>query len=463
MSANQILTAEQMGAAERALFDAGTSEFELMQEAAGGAAEWIRRIACGRSVTVLCGPGNNGGDGYVIAQLLRRVGNAVRIIAPVPPSTETARQARDLWGADVQTSDGGRRGDVFVDCLFGSGLSRPLSGEHALLLRDLAHRHDYRVAIDVPSGIASDTGEVLNERVPRFDLTLALGAWKFAHHLLPGRRLMGATRLVPLGIAAQDDASRLIEKPEIAPPRFDAHKYRRGLAVIVAGAMPGAPQLAAAAAMRAGAGYVKLWDRSEEAGADPSLVVESGELTEALSDERISAVLIGPGLGRDARAEERLQTALAAERALVCDADALHLLTPEIRGEAGPIIATPHDGELDALCRRFPVMAGTRMERVRALARISDMVVVAKGPDTLIAAPDGRQAIAPPAPTWLSIAGTGDVLAGIIVSRAATGRPPFEAACEAVWLHGAAARLASPAFTPDELVRTIPQAVARCL
>ena len=178
MGSAQILTAAQMSAAEQKLFDEGIPVFDLMLTAAGGAAEWIRRIAAGRTVTVLCGPGNNGGDGYVIATRLREAGNAVQVIAPVEPTTDAARQARDLWGEKALTSGGKVEGEVFVDCLFGSGLSRPLSGEHALLLRDLAARHHLSVAVDVPSGIASDTGALLNDKLPDFDVTLALGAWK---------------------------------------------------------------------------------------------------------------------------------------------------------------------------------------------------------------------------------------------------------------------------------------------
>ncbi|MFN9632702.1 MAG: NAD(P)H-hydrate epimerase, partial [Erythrobacteraceae bacterium] len=162
MTHSQVLTAAQMRAAEQALFDAGTSVSDLMEVAAGGAAEWIRRVAAGRAVTVLCGPGNNGGDGYVIARRLREAGNAVTVIAALDPATDAAREAKRRWDGPVSTS-GGAEGDVFVDCLFGSGLARPLVAEHALLLRDLAARHRYRVAVDVPSGIASDSGAVLND------------------------------------------------------------------------------------------------------------------------------------------------------------------------------------------------------------------------------------------------------------------------------------------------------------
>jgi hydroxyethylthiazole kinase-like uncharacterized protein yjeF len=458
----QVLTADQMRAAEQALFDSGTSVSELMEIAAGGAAEWIRRVAAGRAVTVLCGPGNNGGDGYVIARRLREAGNAVTVIAPLEPRTDAAREARVRWDGPVGTS-GAAAGDVFVDCLFGSGLARPLVPEHALLLRDLAARHRVRVAVDVPSGIASDSGAVLNDKLPAFDLTLALGAWKLAHWNLPGRALMGQMRLVPIGIGATQGAAQLIARPHLAAPAADSHKYRRGLLGIVAGAMPGASLLAAAAAQRAGAGYVKLLAPEADLRTPPEVVTDTAPLGEALADSRIAAVLVGPGLGRDEAARARLAAALAEAHGLVIDADALMLLAPAMLPQGKPVLATPHDGELETLCRSFGVIAEGRRARALALARVSGMVVLAKGPDTCVAAPDGRLALAPPASSWLSVAGTGDVLAGIAASRIAIGADPFTAACEAVWLHGEAARQAGAAFTPSQLAERVAHALAPCL
>lgn len=463
MSAAQVLTADQMRAAEQALLDAGSSVSELMEIAAGGAAEWIRRVAAGRPVTLLCGPGNNGGDGYVIARILREAGNAVTVIAPLDPATTAAKEAKLRWDGPVATADGGAQGEVLVDCLFGWGLARPLVAEHALLLRDLAARHRYKVAVDVPSGIASDSGAVLNERLPGFDLTLALGAWKFAHWSLPGRALMGQMRLVPIGIAPVEGAAQLVARPEIAPPDAKSHKYVRGLLAIVAGTMLGASLFAAAAAQGAGAGYVKLMARAPDPRTPPDIVTEAAPLAEALADRRIAAVLIGPGLGRDGVAKAMLDDALRHAPALVLDADALTLLAPNMLGRKVPWLATPHDGELETLCRTFGVIAEGRRARALALAGVSGMVVLAKGPDSLVAAPDGRLALGTPAPSWLSVAGTGDVLAGIAASRMATGADPFTAACEALWLHGEAARRAGPAFTPSQLAERVSEALAAAL
>ncbi|MDJ0643133.1 MAG: NAD(P)H-hydrate epimerase [Erythrobacter sp.] len=463
MTLSQILTVAQMQAAEQAIFDTGTSVEDLMEIAAGGAAEWIRRVAAGRSVTVLCGPGNNGGDGYVIARRLREFGNSVQVIAPLPAATDAARTARARWDAEVLSSGNGTGNDILVDCLFGSGLARPLSPEHAVLLLDLAERHSFCVAVDLPSGVASDDGALLNDRLPRYDLTLALGAWKFAHFSMPGRAHMGQLRLVPIGVAQVENAARLVERPRFAAPASDSHKYRRGLAAIVGGEMPGAAALASEAAQRSGSGYVKLFAKRNHPASGAGLVWDEGPLSEALGDDRINAVLVGPGLGRGGAAKDALGTATRMASALVVDADALHLLSPILLNREIPILATPHDGELEVLCRSFSVIGETRMARARALAMASGMVVCAKGPDTIIANSDGSLAIAPPAPTWLSVAGSGDVLAGIAVSRMASGSDPFTAACEAVWIHGEAARLSGTAFTADELAMSVSAAFDACL
>jgi hydroxyethylthiazole kinase-like uncharacterized protein yjeF len=335
--------------------------------------------------------------------------------------------------------------------------------EHALIVRDLALRHRYRVAIDVPSGIASDSGAVLTDRMPAYDLTLALGAWKFAHWSLPGRTLMGQMRLVPIGIASVEGAAQLVSRPRLLAPAVDSHKYRRGLLGIVGGPMPGASLLAAAAAQRAGAGYVKLLARSADLRTPPDIVTDTAPLAEPLADVRLVAVLAGPGLGRGEASQRMLSEVLAHAPALVLDADALMLLTPAMLTRAVPILATPHDGELDTLCRSFGVIAEGRRERAAALARVSGMVVLAKGPDSCVAAPDGRLALAPPAPSWLSVAGTGDVLAGIAASRMTNGADPFTAACDALWLHAEAARRAGVAFTPTQLAERVSEALAACL
>ena len=459
LPSNQILTAAQMRRAEEELMDAGTSVDTLMQTAGRGAAEWVWRVSGGRAVTVLCGPGNNGGDGYVIAQALLERGGAVRVIAASEPGTAAARIARGLYHGEVTGPDGGASGEVLVDCLFGTGLTRALSAEHTALLAQLAASHPYRVAVDLPSGVDSDTGQPLGPGLPAYDLTVALGAWKPAHFLMPACAQMGALRLVPIGIGPAANAAMLIERPRLHAPDADAHKYRRGLLAIIGGAMPGAALLAASAAQGAGAGYVKLLG---DVPAPDDLVTDAQPLANALLDTRINAVLVGPGLGRDATARERLTLAVAENIPAVLDADALVLLAPRLLAErTAPLIATPHEGELAALERAFGCDGGgSKVDRARDLARASGMVIVAKGADTVIAAPDGRLALSPRASSWLSTAGTGDVLAGTIASRLANGADPFTAACQGVWLHGEAARRCPPAFRAGMLAAAIRSAYA---
>ncbi|PNU05323.1 NAD(P)H-hydrate dehydratase [Novosphingobium guangzhouense] len=461
---SQILAANQMRDAEQALIDAGASVDALMQVAGRGAAEWVWRMAGHRRVTVLCGPGNNGGDGYVLAEAIRERGGHARVVAAAEPATDACRKARALFGGEVLGPDADATGDVLVDCLFGTGLTRPLSAEHAELLNRLAAAHQRLVAVDLPSGVQSDSGMLLNERLPVYDLTIALGAWKFAHFLMPASARMGRLQRVPIGVGAVPGAALAIAKPQVQAPTADAHKYRRGLLAVVGGAMPGAAVLAGIAAQRAGAGYVKLFAESKR-NVPADLVVDQGHLSDVLVDDRNTAVLVGPGLGRDGTARERLAVALADAVPVVIDADALVLLAPRHLAERdAAVIATPHEGELVALERAFDLDgAGTRPERALALAAASGMVVVAKGPDTVVAAPDGRIACAARASPWLSTAGTGDVLAGVIASRVATGRDAFDAACEGVWLHGEAARLCPPAFTAGQLAEAVPLALAECL
>lgn len=459
-----ILTAAQMREAEEALIAAGTSVDELMQRAGQGASEWVWRISGGRSVTVLCGPGNNGGDGWVIAEAIRRRGGDVAVVMAAEPATPAAQNARALYAGVVLHPEAERHGEVFVDCLFGTGLTRPLNPDHVALLSRLARAHHLSIAVDLPSGVDTDLGQPLNPDLPGYDLTLALGAWKPAHFLMPAPASMGLLRLVGIEIGRVERAARMIGQPVLSAPAPGAHKYTRGLLGVVAGAMPGAALLAAQAAQGAGAGYVKLFGAKPDS-APADLVCGDHPLAEALLDARLSALLIGPGLGRDGHAREALAVALSEQRPTVLDADALMLLAPRSLAEHNaPLIATPHDGELSALERAFELdRVGSKVDRALALARAANMVVVAKGPDSIVAAPDGRLAYALRGSSWLSAAGTGDVLAGTIASRLACGEAAFDAACQGLWLHAEAARLCGAAFSAGQLAGTIRSAYAACL
>ncbi|MET0156202.1 MAG: NAD(P)H-hydrate epimerase, partial [Rickettsiales bacterium] len=294
---SQILTVAQMVAAEQALMAAGRSVDDLMRIAGRGAGEYVWRLAAGGAVTVLCGPGNNGGDGYVLAELIRERGGQVAVIAARDPTTDAARNARAAYAGTILTVGSERSGEVFVDCLFGSGLNRAMPDELVAELSRLASSHRLSVAVDLPSGVESDSGALLNQRLPDYDLTVALGAWKFAHWTMPAAAIAGCRRLVGIGVGETAGAAALLPRPRLLAPGVGAHKYTRGLLAVVAGAMPGAALLAGTAAQRSGAGYVKLLAPLENSVRVPDdLVVDPRPLDEALGDRRIAAVLAGPGL-----------------------------------------------------------------------------------------------------------------------------------------------------------------------
>ncbi|MGQ0590858.1 MAG: NAD(P)H-hydrate dehydratase, partial [Sphingosinicella sp.] len=314
--------------------------------------------------------------------------------------------------------------------------------------RELADAAQVRVAIDLPSGVAADDGAILSP-VPDCDLTVTFQTLKPAHLLQPAARHMGRIVVADIGIAAGSGLTE-IARPILAPPGPDDHKYARGLVTIVAGEMAGAAALAAAAAMRAGAGVVRLQARAHVPGVPAAVIQKPGDRLDRLGDKRIGALLIGPGLVED---EGLLDAVLASGHPLVLDAGALNLLAEREMPRLEGAILTPHDGEF---VRLFGEREGSKVERARAAARETGAVIVYKGPDTVVAAPDGRAAIAPPAPAWLASAGSGDVLAGIVAAMRARGLPPFEAACAAVWRHGRAAELAGPGLIADDLVAQLP-------
>lgn len=456
MRGGAILTADAMRAAEQAVFDAGVDPYALMERAGMAAAELIWRASCGRDMLVLCGPGNNGGDGYVVARLLAARGVQVRVAAMGESRTESSIRARSLWTGPVERLTDARPASVLVDALFGTGLTRGLDGDVAAALCRLAERATQVHAIDLPSGVATDSGAILSP-VPDYDLCISLGAWKPAHWLHPAAARVRMAVLADIGVDC-DDRVHVLPPPRLEGPAADAHKYRRGLVAVVGGAMAGAGRLASRAAAASGAGYVRrMAMTADHDGPDAIVVSEAAtpdRLAKALNDRRIAALLVGPGLGRDDAARARLNVALAAGRPLVLDADALMLLDPDAV-PAGSVL-TPHDGEFATL---FGDLPGGKIDRALAAARRCGSVVVAKGADSVIAAPDGRAAVARGASHWLSTAGTGDVLAGLVAGRLAVTGDPFRAACEAVWLHGEAARLAGTAFIADDLIGCIAPAI----
>ncbi|HEY9090532.1 NAD(P)H-hydrate dehydratase [Parasphingorhabdus sp.] len=461
-----ILTAENMRTAEQELIDDGVSVIELMDRAGKGAAEYIARSAPHTPTLVLCGPGNNGGDGYVIAQSLLEKGTEVIVAASSDPGTDAAKNARSLWKGETLRLADAKPALQFVDCLFGTGLTKPVSGElldHHQRLYSGARR---RVAVDLPSGVDTDSGKLLNP-VPPYDLTIALGAFKPAHYLMPACALMGGLVGVDIGVDAASSI-RLLERPSICPPTSHDHKYTRGLVAIVAGEMPGATKLAALAAQHSGAGYVKIFAKSGFLPPHHSIVTEyhTGleQLRAQLSDDRIDVILIGSGLGRNDRATELLNLVLDIEKPVLLDADALILLGQDgancLKSRFHPVIMTPHAGEFAAIACQTE---GSKIDRTTQLATDCGAVILHKGADSVIASPKGDVLLAPASSSWLSTAGTGDVLAGIIAARFAGLKDAFLAAEQGQWLHSRAGKLAGPAFSPEILIDHIPKALQGCL
>tara|TARA_Y100000296_G_scaffold82013_2_gene110428 strand:+ start:118795 stop:120219 length:1425 start_codon:yes stop_codon:yes gene_type:complete len=465
-----VLTVAEMVAAEQAIFDTGVSVDALMQRAGEGAGQMIWRIGGTAPTLVLCGPGNNGGDGYVIADFLCRKGVPVTVAALSGPRTDAARNARARFGGEVVKFDEAEPAAQVVDCLFGSGLTRPLDGAVWHRFAELVGQARRSFAIDLPSGADADRAVWLNEPL-RFDHVLALGAWKYAHLLEPVASDCGALSLIEIGVDTEAAKVRRIARPAIAAPDARSHKYRRGLVAVLVGEMPGAALLAARAAQGAGAGYVKLIGAGDPPPQLPADIVwqqadGSGAVAEALQDPRIGTVVVGPGLGRGDQAIALLETALSCPHPLIIDADALHLLPaqfPQMTGRGAPVLLTPHQGEFEALEGVTDSDAMNKVARTAALAETLDAFLLYKGADTVIAAPDGRAVIADRRCSWLSVAGTGDVLAGCMAARLAGHAQPFDAMTEAAWLQDFAARIVGPAFSALELATALRQALEACL
>ena len=445
-----ILTADGTRSAEQAVIDSGTSVEQLMERAGAVLAEAAYRFAGPMPALVLCGPGNNGGDGYVAARYLQERGSQVRVAALSDPASDAGKWARSQWPDKVEAlSNSTAVAPLVIDALFGTGLKRGLDEVVANQFSRLCERAIVKVACDLPSGVETDTGAELSD-VPAFDLTVTFAALKPAHLLDPAMHRCGRVVLADIGIAAETSWH------EIGPPQLprldpDGHKYSRGLVHALAGKMPGAIALSATAAARSGAGYVRV-STSRAIDGLPASIVQTD--TAEVNDERIRCLLVGPGLGD---IPQVLTLALTSKAPKVVDADAITHLGDPVRLHGQDAILTPHEGEFRRL---FGEIDGSKPERALEAARRSGAVVVYKGGDTLVASPDGRLGFRPPAPAWLASAGTGDVLAGIIAAFRARGMSEYEAACAAVWVHGQAAEIAGPQMIADDLADAIPRALA---
>jgi NAD(P)H-hydrate epimerase len=480
MTGLELLTNEQMYRADALAIERGTPGIVLMENAGRA----LFRAVCERweprPVTILCGPGNNGGDGFVLARLLSDVGWPVRLGLLGEPARlrgDAAEMAKRWPGGTEPLSPNLLDGaELVVDALFGAGLSRPLDGMPAELVEAVNASGLPVLSVDVPSGVDGATGRVLGTAI-RADVTATFFRKKPAHLLAPSRFLCGDVVLSDIGIAddvLHDLAPDLFEngpalwRPHYPFPREDGHKYSRGHAVVVSGglAQGGAARMAAVAALRVGAGLVTVACPpaaliAHAAQLNAVMTVAFDDLADVISDRRKNAVLVGPGNGVGAHTAAHAIQVLEAKRACVLDADALTSFAEDtgrlFQAVDGPCVLTPHDGEFG---RVFPDLRDeNKLDRARKAAARSGAVVVLKGPDTVIAAPDGRAAINGNAPPTLATAGSGDVLAGLVTGLLAQQMPAFEAACAATWLHGRAAALFGPGLIAEDIAETLPRAL----
>lgn len=472
-----LLDCRQMQEADRLAAAAGTSVTELMDNAGRAVTSEIQRRWSARATAVLCGPGNNGGDGFVVARLLSEAGWPVRVavLGPVDQLRGAARHHAEQWHGPVEplspaALEGAR---LVVDAIFGAGLNRALEAPVRDTLTAAAALHDVPlVAIDVPSGVNGDTGETFGAAPA--SLTVTFFRKKPGHLLLPGRSLCGEVITAQIGIPPtvlariipntfENDPQLWIDK--FPWPRDDGHKFSRGHALVIGGhPITGAARLSARGAARVGAGLTTVAVPQIAfpiyAAALTSIMVhplaEEESFPKLLADHRLTAFLIGPGAGANAVTVARARAMMATGRPVVLDADAITAFEsdPGALDSAinGPCVLTPHDGEF----RRIFDFKGDKLSRCRAAARRSKAIVVLKGRDTVIAAPDGCAIINANAPATLATAGSGDVLSGMIVGLLAQGMAPCSAAAAAVWMHGAAARQFGPGLIAEDLPELLP-------
>ena len=489
----EVLTSEEMERADRLAIAEGTSGFALMLSAGQAVAEAAMNLVEDGPIVVIAGGGNNGGDGFVAAAELAARGREVSVVLLCERESlrgEAASAARG-WKHPVLPFNPQAIGKpaLIIDALFGAGLNRTVKGEPHDMIEAINANDAPVLSVDLPSGISGTTAAVMGIAV-RATETVTFFRCKPAHLLLPGRIHCGRVRVADIGIPARvldeirpqtfENVPSVWRKFFPVPP-IDGHKYARGHAVVVSGgiATTGAARMAARGCLRAGAGLVTVASPRDalavNASALSAVMVRAidtvPEFAEWLADRRLNACVIGPGAGIGERTHDFVHAALSSRRSLVLDADALtsfaeapHRLFEAIKSSQDPqVVLTPHEGEFPRL---FSDMSNkhpdrSKLERVRAAAERSGAVVLLKGPDTVVASPDGRATIAANAPPWLATAGAGDVLAGMIAGMLAQGVPAFEAASIGVWMHGEAAREAGPGLIAEDLPETLPAVFRR--
>ncbi len=490
----ELLTPAEMGQADRLAIAGGVPGAALMEQAGRAVAAAAARHPPGTKIVVVAGPGNNGGDGFVAARLLAERGYPVRILLVGDRArlSGDAGQAAAAWdGAIEGAAPAALAGaGLVIDALFGAGLDRKVTGLGAAMIEAINACGAPVIAVDLPSGINGENGAVMGVAVKAAE-SVTFFRRKPGHLLLPGRWHAGRVSVIDIGIPASVLAEVRPQAFANGPglwgrpfprPRIYAHKYARGHAVVVSGgiATTGAARLAARAALRAGAGLVTIASPREalavNAAASLAVMVRpvdgAEELAGLLGDRRLNAVVIGPGGGVGSDMRTQVLAALGGERAVVLDADALTsfaddpaALAAASRDRARSVVLTPHRGEFDRLFKNViqSVDNNYKIHLTREAARYTGAVVLLKGPDTVVAAPDGRAAVNENAPPWLATAGSGDVLAGLIGGLLAQGMPAFEAACAGAWLHGEAANEFGPGLIAEDLPETVPTVYRKLL
>jgi hydroxyethylthiazole kinase-like uncharacterized protein yjeF len=459
----ELLTPDESARADTAAIRAGIPIATLMQAAGRAVARAVQGRYGPCRTLVLCGPGNNGGDGYVAARLLRQAGWPVMVAALSAPRDGTdAAAAAARWRGPIAPFGiaAVSRAELVIDAIFGAGLSRGVEGRVADALKAASRV----LAVDIPSGVDGATGAVLGY-APTVDATITFFRGKPGHFLLPGRDLCGNLEISDIGLPPRvlqsinpPTALNLPVLWRLPEPTAASHKYSRGhVTVLGNAAMGGAARLAASAARRAGAGLVSI---AAEEGADlfrtgePGLLVTSAKLEALLEDPRRTIWVCGPGFGV-AASRAALPVLVASGRTVVADADALTAFAGHPDSLRRVSVITPHAGEF---ARVFGDPGNDRLSAARAAAARTGAVVLLKGSDTIIAAPDGRAAINASAPPFLATAGAGDVLSGLIAGLLAQGMPPWDAACAGAWLHGRSAALLGPGLVADDLPMQVPAA-----
>jgi hydroxyethylthiazole kinase-like uncharacterized protein yjeF len=483
----EILTVSQMREADLAAVRAGTPGLTLMERAGAAVATALTARFERRPCVVLCGPGSNGGDGYVVARRLRGAGWPVRVAGPaVAEGAKDAHACAEAWGEppSALSPEAVQGAGLVVDALYGAGLSRPLDPASADVLRAVKGAGTPLVSVDLPSGLHGDTAKPLGY-APHADLTVTFHRLKPAHVLQPGRALCGKIVLADIGLPAPPapgpDLPLLVANTKalwsqaFPRPAVDGFKSRRGHLMILSGgaAQTGAARLACRGGLRVGAGLVTLLS-------PPGAVLVNATHLEAVmltavkdvpdllaAVEKANAVVIGPAAGVGELTRRYVEALAQKGLAMVVDADALTSFKTDPEALFALLTAkdvlTPHPGEFE---RVFPGLLETSMNRIvaaRAAAARSGAVVLLKGADTVIAAPDGRCAVNINGSPWLATAGSGDVLAGLIGGLRAQGLEAFLAACAGAWIHAAAAESFGPGLISEDLPGLVPGVLTQIL